>query len=164
MSDIAVNNLKWVKWGGTYLAEVHLVVHLSLHMMHIVVNHRQRGAYRNDGDHRKANGRIGDEAIGLYAVLQIHAVEWGACERRTLKCCAAMTAFYGDSVRGFYFVGSRGRLTHLNATLRSATIVLFHKSIAVKRLTRDINLLSHHFVFNRIKKFIYVSFHEVVNR
>lgn len=54
-----------------YFAIGDFIVHLSAHMMYIIVNHWQSNAYRQNGYNRKYYGRIGYKAISLNPILQI---------------------------------------------------------------------------------------------
>lgn len=53
--------------GGAYLAEAHLMVHLSSHVLYIIVHHRQCYAHTQDGHHRECDRRVGDELVRFNA-------------------------------------------------------------------------------------------------
>lgn len=59
------------------LAEVDLAVHAALHVVHIVVDHRQSDAYGEHSNHRKGDSRVGDEAIGFDPRFEVHAGRCG---------------------------------------------------------------------------------------
>jgi hypothetical protein len=51
--------------AGRHLAELHLVVDLGVHMVHVVVDHGQRDEHGQDRHQREGDCRIGNEAVGL---------------------------------------------------------------------------------------------------
>jgi len=54
------------------LAELDLVLHGLLDVVHIVVDHGQGDAHGQNGDDREGHGRVGHETIGLDTMLKIH--------------------------------------------------------------------------------------------
>ena len=57
---------------GRSFAERDLLIHVSSDLVDVVVHHRQGDAYRQHGNDGESDGRVGDEAVRLDPVLEIH--------------------------------------------------------------------------------------------
>jgi len=72
---------------GGALALAQLAVHGVADVLHILVEHGQGEAHRDEGDDREGDGRVGHEAIGLDPVLVVrHRVMCSRVVLRTRFC------------------------------------------------------------------------------
>lgn len=55
-----------------YLAEVDLIVNLTLHVVHVIVDHWKGDEHRYNGHYGEGDGGVGHEAVGFDTSIQIH--------------------------------------------------------------------------------------------